>query len=165
MKRFLAVASLAVSVAAFPGCKSSSSAPHAGDAAPSPTSVAKMITSADLTEMANAVPSTGPREGNNYKVFMLVLRQNQAPAVNFKVDMAIKGKSQPKTIRTDESGLAKFEDLPYPDAKHPLEGVLHYYKGAEDQPREINYPFIEGDAYRLKDTQYIPNTVTTDAAQ
>jgi len=160
MKRFLALASVVMSVAAFSGCKNPN---QTSGAQPSPASPTKAITSADLTEMANTVPSTGPREGNDYKVFMLVLRQNQAPAVNFKVDMGVKGKGAPKTIRTDESGLAKFEDLPFPDAKHPLQGVVHYYKGAEDQPREIDYPFIEGDAYRLKDTQYIPNTVTPDA--
>ena len=123
---------------------------------------APMVTSADLTAMANAVPNSGPREGNHYKVFFLVLRQNASPAANFKVDFWVKGKSEPKTYRTNESGFLKVEDLPYPDVKHHLNATLHYYKGKNDQPLEIDYPFLETDAYRLKDAQYIPNTVTPD---
>ena len=57
-------------------------------------------------------------------------------------------------------GLAEYDDLPSPDATHPLVAVLHYYKGNKDNARKITYPFIESDAQRLKDTQYIPNTVT-----
>ena len=125
---------------------------------------AKVITPADLSAMANAVPSTGPREGNNYKVFLLVLRWDQRPAVGFKVDAWVKGKSEAKTLVTNESGLVTFTDLPFPDQKHPLEAAFHYYKGQDDQTREITYPFIETDAYRLKDIQDIPNTATADPA-
>ena len=82
--------------------------------------------------------------------------------MGFKVDMSIKGQATPITQVTNESGLAQFDDLPYPDAKHPLMGALHYNTGKGDDPREITYPFIEGDAYRLKDTQYIPNTATPE---
>lgn len=154
MKRSFAIA-VAVA-AAFTACQQKAAdKPAAAPAAP-------MVTSADLTTMANAVPNTGPREGNNYKVFFLVLRQNTSPAANFKVDFWVKGKSEPKTYRTNESGFLKVEDLPYPDVKHHLNAVLHYYKGKNDQPREIDYPFLDTDAYRLKDSQYIPNTVTPD---
>ncbi len=148
-------------VAALAGCKPKS----VENATPVNQSPAKVITSADLAAMANAVPSTGPREGNNYKVFFLVLRQDQRPAVGFEVYMNVKGKSAPLMVVTNESGLAQFDNLPFPDAKHPLMASLHYYKGAEDQPREITYPFLQTDAYRLKDIQYIPNTVTPSAVK
>ena len=142
-----------VALATLGGCKQ-----PAGESSTGPT----VITSADLSAMADAVPKTGPREGNNYKVFFLVLRQNQAPAAGFHVDMHVKGKSEPKTYTTDQSGLIKADDLPFPGMKNQLVAVLHYFSGKEDQPREIVYPFIESDAYRLKDIQYIPNTVTPD---
>ena len=50
----------------------------------------------------------------------------------------MKGLSEPKTIRTDSNGIVKFEDLPFPDAKHRLNVSLHYYKGQNDQAREID---------------------------
>lgn len=152
MKRLLL--SAVMSVTLLSACQQK---PATGaDAAPA----AKVITPADLTAMADGVPATGPREGNNYKLFFLALRQDQSPAVDFRVEAWVKGKSEPATQKTDASGLVVFDSLPFPDAKHPLNTVLHYYKGSEDQPREITYPYVEGDAYRLKDTQYIPNTVT-----
>lgn len=138
------------------GCKQTPAAPE--------TKIVAAVTPAELSAMADAVAKTGPREGNNYKVFFLVLRQDTRPAVNFKVDMWVKGKGEMQSVRTGENGLAVFENLPFPDAKHPLEASLHYFKGANDQAREITYPFIESDAYRLKDSQYIPNTVTPDPA-
>lgn len=118
----------------------------------------------DLIALANSVPSTGPRTGNNYKVFMLVLRQNQSPAAGFRVDMSVKGKGAPITVVTNESGLAQFDNLPFPEAKQPLMGVVHYFNGQKDASREITYPYLDSDAYRLKDTQYIPNMATPDAA-
>ncbi len=114
----------------------------------------------DLNALAAAVPTTGPRDSNNYKFFFKLLRSNQSPAEGFSVDAYVKGKSEPKTLLTDANGIVKFEDLPFPDAKHPLVGTLHYNTGKGDDPREITYPFIESDAYRLKDTQYIPNSAT-----
>ena len=74
--------------------------------------------------------------------------------------MWVKGKGEKVTVKTDARGLARFESLPFPDATHHLNAVLHYFRGANDDEREIDYPFIEGDAYRLKDTQYIPNNAT-----
>jgi hypothetical protein len=151
MKRCL-TALFALSLLAVAACKQKT--------AESPA--AKVITPADMTAMADAVPKTGPKEGNNYKVFFLALRSDQSPAVGFRVDAWVTKKSEPLTLKTNESGLVIFENLPFPDSKHPLNTVLHYYKGAEDQAREITYPFIESDAYRLKDTQYIPNTATPE---
>ncbi len=156
MKRLLSAAVLALTFTALSACGKKTATEPAAPAAPT----VKVITSADLSAMAAAVPNTGPREGNGYKVFFLVLRQNQAPAAGFNVDMSVKGKSEPKTVVTNESGLAQFDDLPFPDAKHPLVGSLHYSTGKGDDPREITYPFIDSDGYRLKDTQYIPNTAT-----
>lgn len=120
------------------------------------------ITPAKLSEMANAVPNSGPREGNNYKVFFLVLHQNQAPAKGFRVTMAVKGKGQPVTVATNEQGLAQFDNLPFPDVKNPLMASLAYASGKNADPREFTYPYLETDAYRLKDIQYIPNTATPD---
>jgi hypothetical protein len=115
----------------------------------------------DIAVLADAVPKEGPREGNNYKVFFKVQKTND-PAPGFKIDAWVKGKSEPKTLITDKNGIVKFEDLPFPDAKSRLNAVFHYYRGTKDQSREIEYPYIEGDAYRLKDTQYIPNDATPD---
>lgn len=151
MNRLLCLTTVLVSLIAVPACQQSSTP----EASPPTT-----LTAADLAAMAEAVPTGGPREGNNYKFFFLVLRQDQRPAAGFKVDAWVKGKSEPKTIVTDEAGLARFEDLPFPDAKHPLETILHYNAGKGDTDREITYPYIESDAYRLKDIQYIPNTAT-----
>jgi hypothetical protein len=134
------------------GCKKST--PQAGSSSET----------TDLSVLANAVPTTGPRTGNNYKFFFKALRQSAEPAVGFKVDAWVKGLSEPKTIRTDKNGIVKFEDLPFPDATHHLNMVLHYYKGQTDDAREIDYPYLETDAYRVKDTQYVPNTVTPDPA-
>jgi hypothetical protein len=158
MKRWLATTAALAALAGFYGCKQQ---PGSGASSQQPVGVSTPAT-VDLAGLANAVPNTGPRTGNNYKVFLLALRQNQQPAVGFRVDMTVKGKGETVTLKTNEAGLVKFESLPFPDAKHPLIGVLHYYNGAEDQSREITYPYIEGDAYRLKDTQYIPNTVTPE---
>jgi hypothetical protein len=159
MKRIAVWLAVGCSFAVLPACQKSNEASPSASSAPAAASPApRVVTAADLTTMANAVPSTGPRDGNHYKVFFLVLRQNQAPAAGFKVDMSVKGKSQPVTKTTDEAGFVQWDDLPFPDAKHPLQGVLHYNTGKGDEPREISYPFIDGDAYRLKDTQYIPNT-------
>ncbi len=144
MKYFLSLFAIIVPLAVFSGCKKKS---------PEVT---------DLSVLANAVPNNGPKTGNNYKFFFKALRQSAEPAVGFKVDAFVKGLSEPKTMRTDKNGIVKFEDLPFPDAKHRLNMSLHYYKGQNDQAREIDYPYLETDAYRLKDTQYIPNTVTTD---
>jgi hypothetical protein len=129
-----------------------------------PKAPAQSAAVTDLAVLADAVPKTGPREGNNYKFFFKVLRQSAAPAVGFKVDAWVKGKSEPVTLRTDENGIVKFESLPFPDASSKLNVSLHYYKGQTDDAREIEYPYLETDAYRLKDTQYIPNTVTPDPA-
>jgi hypothetical protein len=152
MKRLLPLAVALFLLIPLSGCKKSGSAD-------TPT---KALTAADLAAMANAVPNSGPRDGNAYQVFFLVFRQDQRPAAGFPIDVWVKGKGEKKTIRTDNAGLATVSDLPFPDAKHPLEAVLHYFKGNQDQEREITYPFIESDAYRLKDVQYIPNTVTPD---
>lgn len=153
MRHLLSYAVVALALAGLSGCKQK----------PAPETPAAPATKAvDLTALANAVPSTGPRTGNNYKVFFLVLRQNQRPASGFKVDMWVKGKSEPKTKATNEAGLVQFDGLPFPDAKHQLMAVLHYYSGKTDGAREIAYPYIESDAYRLKDTQYIPNNATPD---
>jgi hypothetical protein len=152
MKKSLAMLLLGISI----GCQK---------AAP-PTTPATTATTeiTDLAVLADAVPNTGPKTGNNYKFFFKVLRQNAEPAVGFSVDAWMKGKSEPKTLRTDKNGIVKFEDLPFPDATHRLNVSLHYYKGKNDQAREIDYPYLETDGYRLKDTQYIPNTVTPDPA-
>jgi hypothetical protein len=50
----------------------------------------------DLSALAAQVPTTGPREGNNYKVFAKVLRGTPGtpPAVGFKVEAWVKGKSE-----------------------------------------------------------------------
>jgi hypothetical protein len=123
----------------------------------------RFLTLAALLLTIVLVPSC--RRGNNYKVHFKVLRQNQSPAEGFRVDMSVKGKStEVVTVKTDAMGMAEFTNLPTPDSKHPLQGVLHYYNGKEDDPREITYPFIESDAKRLKDTQYIPNKVTPEPA-
>lgn len=153
MKRLISMSALALVLTFFWGCKK-----QVSETTPSH----RAMTQAELSALANAVPQDGLREGNNYKVFFLALHQNQKPAVGFKVDVWVKGKSEPVTVRTNEQGLAQFDSLPFPEAKNKLEAVLHYYKGAEDQPREITYPYIVSDAYRLKDVQYIPNTVTPD---
>lgn len=104
----------------------------------------------------------GCKKGDNYKVYFKALRQNTAPAVGFRVDAWVKGKSEAKTVVTGADGMANFTDLPKPDATHQLVTVLHYYAGKRDDSREITYPYIESDAERLKDTQYIPNTVTPE---
>lgn len=154
MKRAALITAACIAALSFSSCKKQSAADMPAAA----------MTAAELTELANKVPSSGPREGNNYKLYVLVLRQNQAAAVNFKVDAFVKGKSEAVTVRTNERGLAQFDNLPFPSMKNQLIATVHYYKGADDQPREIAYPYIEGDAYRLKDVQYIPNTVTPDPA-
>jgi hypothetical protein len=102
------------------------------------------------------------RTGNHYKVTFKVLRQNTQPAAGFRVDMSVKGKSEPKTKMTNDAGIAQFDDLAFPDKKNPLMGAVHYYNGKRDDTREITYPYIESDAFRLKDTQYIPNDATPD---
>lgn len=153
MNRLSFAAALAFSVAAI-GCKPQPAAE--APAAQAPTRVT------DLNELAAAVPNEGPREGNNYKVFVKILRQNQAPAEGFKVDAWVKNKGEKVTLVTDADGIAKFENLPFPDATHPLSAVFHYYNNGKDQSRDITYPYIESDAYRLKDTQYIPNTATAE---
>jgi ribosomal protein S6E (S10) len=108
------------------------------------------------------VSLSGCGSKNNYEVKITVLRQNQQPAVGFKVDAHVTGRSEPATKLTDEKGIAHFDDLPAPDKSHPLVSVVHYYRGQNDGEREITYPFIESDAKRLKDTQYIPNDSTPD---
>jgi hypothetical protein len=152
LKKYLPLFILMISFVVFSGCKKSASAPAA---------TAEVT---DLSVLANAVPNTGPKSGNNYKFFFKALRQNAEPAVNFKVDAWVKGLSQPETIRTDKNGIVKFEDLPFPDAAHHLNVSLHYYKGSIDDAREIDYPYLDTDGYRLKDTQYVPNTATPDPA-
>ncbi|MBV9080933.1 MAG: hypothetical protein JO102_07435 [Elusimicrobia bacterium] len=163
MNRFFTLAVAATLFSPLVGCKKAES-PAPMTTAPAP----KVITPSDLTAMADAVPKTGPREGNKYKVFMLVLRAHaQSGVKGVKVDMSVKGVSpQPETKVTDESGLATWDDLPFPDMKHQLIGVVHYYKpgSKEDEAREIRYPYIESDAYRLKDTQDIPDNATADPA-
>lgn len=104
----------------------------------------------------------GKKSGNNYKVFFKALRQNTQPASGFKVDAWVKGRSEPQTKVTNADGMIEWDDLPTPDTTHQLNTVLHYYIGKKDQSREIAYPFIESDAARLKDTQYIPNNATPD---
>jgi len=99
---------------------------------------------------------------NHYNVLFKALRQNTLPAAGFRVDAWVKGRSEPKTKPTDSNGMATFDDLPAPDATHQLNTVLHYFMGKKDQSREIAYPFIESDAERLKDTQYIPNNAMPD---
>ncbi len=103
----------------------------------------------------------GPR--NNYDVKVTVLRQNQQPAVGFRVDAHVTDRSTPVTVKTDAQGVAHFDSLPAPDKEHPLVAVVHYFKGTNDGEREITYPFIESDAKRLKDTQYIPNNATPES--
>jgi hypothetical protein len=151
VKYFLSCASI-LALTVFFGCKKS-------PPAETPAPVADVT---DLSVLANAVPNSGPKTGNNYKFFFKALRQSAEPAVGFRVDAWVKGKSEPKTVRTDDNGIVKFDDLPFPDATHRLNVSLHYFKGKVDDAREIEYPFLETDAYRLKDTQYIPNTVTPD---
>jgi hypothetical protein len=102
----------------------------------------------------------GPR--NNYDVKVTVLRQNQQPAVGFRVDAHVKNRSTPVTVLTDAQGVAHFKHLPAPDKQNQLVTVVHYFKGTNDGEREITYPFIESDAKRLKDTQYIPNNATPE---
>ncbi|MCG3205060.1 MAG: hypothetical protein KCHDKBKB_01777 [Elusimicrobia bacterium] len=108
----------------------------------------------------NKKPSPG--SGNHYKVTFKALRQNTEPAVGFRVEAWVKGKSEPQTKTTNVDGIVEWNDLPTPDATHQLNTVLHYYMKKKDQSREISYPFIESDATRLKDTQYIPNNATPD---
>lgn len=100
--------------------------------------------------------------GNSYKVSFKALRQNTQPAVGFRVDAWVKGKSEAQTKITDANGMVEYNDLPTPDTTHQLNTVLHYYMKNRDQSREIAYPFIESDALRLKDTQYIPNNATPE---
>ena len=102
------------------------------------------------------------KSGNNYKVAFKALRQNTQAANGFRVDAWVKGKSEPATKVTNSAGMAEWDDLPVPDATHQLNTVLHYYMGKKDQSREIAYPFIQSDAARLKDTQYIPNNATPE---
>lgn len=120
--------------------------------------------STDLAVLAAAVPTSGPREGNNYKVFAKVLRgvPGTPPAPGFKVEAWVKGKSEPTTLVTDKNGIVKFTDLPFPDAKQRLNITFRYYKNDKDVSRSIEYPYLDTDAYRLKDTQYIPDNVTPD---
>lgn len=123
----------------------------------------RFVTLAVLLFTIALLPSC--RRGNNYKVHFKVLRQNQSPAEGFRVDMSVKGKSTAViTVKTDVNGMAEFDTLPTPDVTHPLMGVLHYYNGKNDDAREITYPFIQSDAKRLKDTQYIPNKATPEPA-
>lgn len=147
MNRFLSVAALALPLI-FAGCKDKG-----------PNTETHPV---DLLALAESVPNDGPRTGNNYKVFYLALRQDQSPAAGFRVDAWVAGKSEPKTVRTNKAGLAIFDDLPFPDATHRLNTVLHTYTGAGESTREIAYPYLQTDAYRLKDTQYVPNTVTPE---
>jgi hypothetical protein len=139
---------LALACAFFSACKPS---------VPATPEVAVEIT--DLAVLADQVPKEGPREGNNYKVFFK-MQQTNNPAVGFKIDAWVKGKSEPKTLVTDNNGIVKFTDLPFPDATHKLNATFHYFRNGNDQSRSIEYPFIEPDAYRMKDTQYIPNDAT-----
>jgi hypothetical protein len=78
------------------------------------------------------------------------------------VEAWVKGKGEPKILKTDKNGIAKFTDLPFPDAKQRLNISFHYYKGTMDQTRSIEYPYLDTDAYRMKDTQYIPENDTPD---
>lgn len=146
MKR---LAMVAISFLVLAGCKQK--------AAEAP--VAQKVVS--IAELADAVPQTGPREGNHYKLF-LKMQQTNSPAVGFKVDAWVKGKSEPVTLVTDENGIVIFENLPFPETNHQVNATFHYYRGKRDQSREIAYPFVEGDAYRMKDTQYIPNDATPE---
>ncbi len=118
----------------------------------------------DLNALVAQVPTDGPREGNNYKVFVKVLRGTPSTpaAVGFNVDAWVKGKSEPVTQVTDKFGVARFENLPFPDAKQRLNIAFRYYKGQMDQTRAIEYPYLDTDAYRMKDTQYIPENVTPE---
>ena len=153
MKRLSLIAATALSLAVFPACKQKTAEPAATSAV--------AMTPAELSALANSVPNSGPREGNNYKVFILVLHNDQTPAPGFKVDMWVKGKSEPKTAVTGANGLATFTDLPFPDVKHHLNAIIHYFrKPGNDDAREIDYPYLDTDAYRLKDSQDIPNTAT-----
>jgi hypothetical protein len=147
MKKLLPAVLIALSFAAS-GCKKTASS----------------YSSTDLSVLAAEVPATGPREGNNYKVFLKVLRGTPStpPAAGFKVEAWVKGKGEPKTITTDKNGIAIFSDLPFPDPKQNLNIAFHYYKGKVDQTRSISYPYLDTDAYRMKDTQYIPENVTPD---
>jgi hypothetical protein len=134
----------------------------AGCKTESPPSSAMPAKITNLAELADAVSQSGPREGNNYKVFFKVLRQNQQPAAGFEIDAWVKGKSEPKTVVTDEDGIAIFPDLPFPETRNQLMAVFRYFNGKQDASREITYPYIDSDAYRLKDTQYIPNAATAE---
>ena len=78
MKYFLSLFSVIVPLLVFSGCKKASSMPrplrpHRGH--PKRT--------VDLSVLANAVPNTGPKTGNNYKFFFKALRQSAEPAVGF----------------------------------------------------------------------------------
>ena len=97
---------------------------------------------------------------NHYKFTFKVLHENTQPADGFMVDAWVKGKCEPKTIKTGPDGIAEFTDLPMPDTMHQVVSVLHYYNGAKDGARKITYPYLESDAVRMKDTQYIPNPAT-----
>jgi hypothetical protein len=99
---------------------------------------------------------------NHYDVKVTVLRQNQQPAVGFRVSAHVTNRSTPVTIETDAKGVAHFDSLPTPDKQNPLVAVVHYYRGPNDADRDITYPFIESDAKRLTDTQYIPNDATPE---
>lgn len=118
----------------------------------------------DLNVLVAAVPNEGPREGNNYNVFVKVLRGTPStpPAAGFNVEAWVKGKGEPKTVKTDKNGIAIFNDLPFPDVKQRLNIAFHYYKGQMDQTRSIEYPYLDTDAYRMKDTQYIPENATPE---
>lgn len=107
-----------------------------------------------------ALGACGPR--NNYDVKVTVLRQNQQPAVGFRVTAHVTNRSTPQTIATDAKGVAHFDTLPTPDKQNPVVAVVHYYRGPDDAERDITYPFIESDAKRLTDTQYIPNDATPE---
>src|SRR5215211_1930085 len=103
MKRWLGMAALMFTLAAISGCKEQSGA---GASAQQPVGVSTPAT-VDLAALVNAVPNSGPRTGNNYKVFVLALRQNQQPAVGFRVDATVKGKGETVTVKTNEAGLAR----------------------------------------------------------
>ncbi len=115
-----------------------------------------------MTVLCAGLAACGKSSGDNYKVHFKTLRQDTTPAEGFRVDAWVKGRGEMKTKVTDANGMAEFDDLPKPDATHQLNTVLHYYLGKKDKSREITYPYIESDAARLKDTQYIPNTATPE---
>jgi hypothetical protein len=150
MKNYLSGTLVATLISVFLGCK--------------PNPIPPATETAPTTETAAPETSAAPMErvGNQYKVSFKVLRQNTDPAPGFKVDLWVIGKSEPRTFTTNEAGMIEVTDLPFPDAKNQLAAVLHYYTGKNDQEREITYPYIQSDAFRLKDTQYIPNTATPE---